>query len=163
MAPTPQTDGRLSLHPWPVLLRASVLILTACGLNRAGLTRDVRQLFDQCNIKPPINRVTMGDRTRTGMVEITATPEDIAAIVNRLGLQEIVSATGDPDRPGWLAARVLQFDHPLLRPQRGVRVFQSSGPPATLRLPNGTAFHSLLLFWDSEKRVAVILLSYAYG
>ena len=151
------------MHLRQLLVWASVLILMGCGINRAGLARDVRRLLDGCNVKPKTIKVTMGDRMRTGMVEITANPGDIAAIVNRFGLQESGTAVDDPDRPSWLDARVLQFDHPLLRPQDGVKVFQSSGRPATLRLPNGTAFSYMLLFWDKGKGVAVILLSYAYG
>ena len=151
------------MRPRQLLVLASVLILTGCGINRAGLARDVRRLLDGCNVKPKIIKVTMGDRTRTGMVEITATPGDIAAIVNRFGLQENGTAVDDPDRPSSLDARLLPFAHPLLRPQDGVKVFRSGGRTETLRLPNGTAFDCMLLFWDKGKGVAVILLSYAYG
>ncbi|HTW90946.1 MAG TPA: hypothetical protein VMH22_04490 [bacterium] len=132
-------------------------------MNRAGLARDVRLLLAGCSVKPRTIKVTMGDRTRTGMVEITATSADIAAIVSRFGLQEGGTAEDDSDRHSWLDARVRQFNHPLLLPQDGVKVFRSNGRSENLRLSNGTAFDYMLLFWDKDKGVAVILLSYAYG
>ena len=142
---------------------AFVLILAGCSINRAGLANDIQALLDRCNVKPKTTNVIMANRSRTGIVEISATAEDVIAITNGVGLREADLSAADPDLSAWLSDGASQFDHPLLHPQEGIKIFRSTRRPKTLTLPNGSSFEYMLLFWDKAKGVALIQLSYAYG
>lgn len=140
-----------------------VLALAGCGINRAGLDRDVRALFDQCNVRPKAVEVTMSNRSRTGFVECSVTSNEVAAIVGELGLQEARDDRDDPDLRRWLEDGTALFDHPLLGPQDGIQVFRSPRRPKALRLPNGSSFEYMLLYWDRMAGTVLIQLSYASG
>jgi hypothetical protein len=140
-----------------------VLILAGCGINRAALDRDIRTLLNKCNVQPKTVVVTISERSRTGLVECSVTADAVTAIVSGLGLKEVTGNTDDRELRFWLEDGRPQFGDRLLAPRQGVRVFRSTRRPQTLRLPSGSSFEYMLLFWDKEKGKALIQLSYAYG
>lgn len=151
------------MRQWLLLMSALGLTLTGCGINRAGLARDVRQLLANCNVKPKALKATMGNRTRTGIVEFSASVQDVTAIVNGLALQESETPLHDQALTLWLQDGASQYDHPLLQVPADVKIYRSTRRQGTLRIPGGVSFEYLLLFWDEANSTVLLQLSYAYG
>ncbi len=151
-----------------LVLIASSVMVAACGrtwnaLNRSALEADITSLLNSCGIEGRTpEHCSMIDTTRDGRCEIELTREEVASLVEHLGLEEL-----DRDQPNHLA---------LLNRLKEVSpsCFENGGPdgpqawvvlgrPPALRLKSGSSFEYLLIVYEPSAVRASLLVSYAYG
>jgi hypothetical protein len=147
-----------------VLLAGAAFLWTGC-VNQMGLERDARELLGRCGVSPAKITATQNLRTRTGLIEFSASPEEVRKIVDCLKLVEVKPEERDSDRElsvGLREARS-QYSHPLLAENADVLVFKSGRRTEELKLPGGSSFEYLLLYRERAGNRVLMQLSYAYG
>lgn len=127
--------------------------------NRRAATADVRALVAAASIPTETLDCHMVGTTRAVECQLGADPDAVARLVATLALTPVEpgSAVG--------AAASARDEAPadLAGGARPVPTFGVAGRPATLRLPNGTAFDHLFLFLDTGASTIWLRLTYAYG
>jgi hypothetical protein len=157
-----------------VLTRALVVVLALAALvacdalwsaaNRDALTADVGGLLRQHGAAGAAPQCGMIGATRDGTCRFQATPEQVAALAEGLGLRPTSPAEDGPDgaelrhwetRDG--CRRSGAFAGPTATTHRSER------RPPRLRLGHGGAFEYLLLYHQPATGEACVQVSYAYG
>lgn len=151
-----------------LVLIASSVMVAGCGrtwnaLNRSALEADITSLLNSCGIEGRIpEHCSMIDTTREGRCEIELTMEEVASLVEHIGLEEI-----DRDQPDHLALlnrlkeiSLSSFDHDG---PEGPQAWVVLGRPPALKLKSGSSFEYLLIVYDPSATRASLLVSYAYG
>ena len=133
----------------------ALILLAGCGVNRAGLKRDMVEVFAMCGFKPAGARYSMSDRSRSGRVEFTASQAESDAMVRTLGLKPVA----DPSD----ISRLALATGASIPTGPGIDLLAVTGRPGQLRLSNGGQFELLVLCRNCSTGKTIVLVAYASG
>lgn len=158
--------GTAPVRPWWSLIPVIAVLVAGCerawdSANRVALRNDLWRLCARNGVAVELHDCRMVGSTRDGICAARVTEEDVTRLVEGLGLTRVdAAAIGDPRLVAALRTAACNGgDDSTDRPE----VYAVFGRPATLRLPDGTAFEHLVMVVRSLGRGVCLYASYAYG
>ncbi len=157
-----------------LLLLGALLAPTALGCGAdVGAQGDVTSLFAKVGVRARVTAVQSSPRSRCALLEMPLDRNDVKKLIDGLNLTQAGSSTVEArsrEIGAWVDEAIGLYEHSML-PGQGLEgmaplayeVFASPRRSPVLRLPSGSAFEYLILYWDPETDRALVQVSYAYG
>ena len=154
---------------FPILFSASGCEFLWNVSNRGALQKDVAELFARQGVTVSEMDCNMLDLSRSAACTFKEVPAQVAALLQRFDLREVVNAEQGSSAEFYHCRQVLEEVKKAGRMPASfsdmshVRVYGIVGRPPSLKLKNGGQFEFLILFQQTETNDVLAAVSYAYG
>ncbi len=143
-----------------------IFLLTGCDqINRAGLSGDLKVLFESHGVEMSNTNCQMIDNSRTGYCSGNLTETDTFNLIKKMQLNRFGKYPVEASKFNISISELNKGCRSLegLEDDKNINIYWKSERPKQLRLNSGVAFEYLLLFQKRDGRGSCVQLSYSYG
>lgn len=157
---------RLSVMRLIIFLCLVLFLPTGCNqINRAGLSGDLKVLFESHGVEISNTSCQMIDNSRTGYCSGNLTVKDTLNLIKKMQLDRFDNYPVEAGKFNISISELNKGCRSLkgFEDDKNIVIYWKSERPEQLRLNSGVAFEYLLLFQKLDGRRSCIQLSYSYG